>query len=469
MEPPAPADTRRDPFGQRPLYYARAGARFVTARSVRELATLTGLSPCIDRPAAARALCGALERAEALFAEVRRVPPGHELLPDGRTAAWWQPPLLRRTGGSATEPENAATLASSARELLSLLREAVRRRLPEAATAACTLSGGIDSGGLLAIVAKERPRVRAWTLADGSAGDAETESARRLAARPGVEHLEVGVREEDLPDHAAEAVGACEDLLWNGRAVAMRLFFREVHRAGDTAVLTGTGADEVLCGNPAGLRSLPDRLRAERALALALLTPEAAACVPAPRLAPPAPERVDPLVWLQHLALHTTLPESTLPPESRGAAAEGVAVLLPYLDTDLAAFALELPPALRAGGSVGKLLLREALRGLVPEGVRTAPKAPRLAPPGGRSPRARTKWLDLYQGWLGRGRVQDLAILDHRRVSALLEGFRRLGDDDPRRPLQDAVLMRLVSLAVLADRPATAGAPVETAAAGAAG
>jgi asparagine synthase (glutamine-hydrolysing) len=468
---PALQGVRRDPFGEARLYYACASQdrRLVTAGSIPELACLAGLVPRIDRVAAARALCGSLGPGETLFAGVHRVPPGHELLEGRGTAPWWEPPLPRGRP-TAADGEVGGPDAGRAADLLRLLHQAVRRRLAASEAAACTLSGGIDSGGLLALVSRERLSVRAWTLVDDAAGEDETDRARRLAARSAVEHVEVRVREEDLPDHAAETLAACDEPLWNGRAVSMRLFFREVGRAGDRAVLTGTGADEVLCGNPEGLQSSADRAVDERALARALLTPEAAAWIASPRPDPPRPEGVDPIVWLQHVALHTTLPDSTLPPESCGAAASGVRVLRPYLDTELATFALGLPARQRARGGVGKVLLREALRDLVPEDVRTAAKAPRLAAPGGRSSRARRRWSDFYQAWLTRNRMNELGVVDPGRVAALLEAFARAGDDDPRRPAQDAVLMRLASLAVLSHRSALpAAAHVEAPAGGTAG
>lgn len=432
---------KRDPFGERPLYYAETAAGLRTASSVWRLLEGASLPRALDPSAVAAALCGRLDAGRSLFQGVRCVPPGHELTlgPSGPSAVpYWQPPL---DGGIAHDVE------AQRLELLRRLRLAVGMRSHRAA---CSLSGGLDSGGLLALLAEDGTRPRAYTLVDDFALDEECSRAKALASRFGAEHVLVPVSEAELPDHVVETVRACEDLVWNGRAVATLRLFRGIRDAGDTAVLSGVGADEVFCGNPAALRSFEGRSAAEHALARSLLASEAVAALPA-EAASVTPEGVDPLLWRQDRFIRTVLPESTLPPECRTSAALGVEVRLPYLDTDLAEFGLRLPLSLRARGGTGKLLLREALRDLLPEEVRTLTKAPRLAPSGGRSPGARERWLSLYDAWLSPERLQDLVMLDASAVKGLLEGFRHAPLDDPGRTIQDAVLMRLTSVAILVE------------------
>lgn len=430
---------RRDAFGERPLYFVEAGGGFRAASSVARLLSDAGLPRALDPDAAASALCGDLDQGHSLFRGVHRVPPGHELRLEGgrpRVVPWWEPPLP-----SGTEADAGARQE----DLLRLLRAAIRRR-SGAGRAACTLSGGMDSAGVLALLAATGARVRAFTLADDF-GDGEIERARDLASRFGAEHVVVPVSEEDLPAGLVETVVACEDLIWNGRAVASHRLFRGIREAGETVVLSGAGADEILCGNPSALWSFEERLEAESALARSLLTGKAASSL-RPR-ARPAPPGVDALVARQLAFLRTVLPESTLVPECRASAAEGVEVRLPYLDLDVAELCLRLPPPLRARGGTGKVLLREALRGLLPEDLLARPKTPRLAPAAGRVARAREAWLALYHTWLTPERVSATQVLEPSRVRALLEELSGLAPDDRRRAVTDAVLMKSASLVIL--------------------
>ncbi len=427
------------------MFYARTAESVRTAPTIRQLLREAGLPRALDPAAAAASLCGERAAGATLFRGIRVVPPGHELVvsvSSARPQRRWDPPLYC---GDA----DATTLEEAARELWRRLRESVVTHGGCAGEpTACALSGGIDSGALLALLVEAGIPVRALILADDFADDGEVDRARAIAAHLGLAPMVVCVSEEELPGAAVDAVRACGDMIWNGRAVASYLFYRRVAAAGATRVLSGIGADEVLCGHPQGLLSFMDRLSAEHDLARSLLRAGATAAVP-PRGWPASPPGVDALVWRQHVYLTTVMPDSTLPPERSFAAAAGLDLRLPYLDPCVAEFALRLPPSLRARGATGKLVLREALRGLLPDEVRGRPKTPRLAPAGGRTARAREQWLAFYDEWLCRPRLEALWIVEPGRTRALLDDYRSRSPDDSVRSVHDAVLMRLASLAIL--------------------
>jgi asparagine synthase (glutamine-hydrolysing) len=374
----------------------------------------------------ALSLCDALPPARALYRGVARVPPGHVLRP--------------AAPGPQLEP--APEAAPSGRPLLDALREAVAELR---AGAACALSGGLDSGLLLRLMSEGGRGVRGYTLATGFADRAELRAAHQLAQACQADHVVVHVAEDLLPDSVAEAVAACEEPLWNGAAVARLLFFRQLRQAGEWALLSGVGADELLCGNPAAMRLGPARRRLERELAEELLTPAARA-----ELGTFAESGGD-LETLRRGCVEQLLPSSTLVPEGRVGAAEGLDVRLPYLQAAFAANALALPAEACVRGDVGKWPLREAARGLLPEDITSAPKAARLAAPGGgASRRARARWLELYDEWLRPERLLPLECVDALRARALLDLFANANAPEARRAAQDAVLLRLVSLAMLA-------------------
>jgi len=422
---------RADRFGQRPLYFASRGDGVVVAGSLWQIVGDPGCDVAWDGAAAALSLQQSLPAGRTLWKGISRVPPGAALeVTAGRPRVTLREPEAARRD-EVCDPSQAD------RQLLRLLRGAVQAAAE--GDPGCALSGGLDSAGLLALAAESGRPLRAFGLVDDACSREELSAARELVARFGAEHVLVRVVEEELPDLAEGAVRACEEPLWNGRAVSRWQFFRGVRSAGCEALLSGTGADELLCGHPAGLRALSKRRDRERALAATLVSGDASA---------PAPDDVgSALCERRRLVVERVLPESTLPPETRGSRAVGVDVRLPYLEEGFAAWALRLPPELLVDGDTGKLPLRHALRGLLPGSLCDAPKRPALSAPGGRQMRATRGWRELYAGWLTKERLAATGPFDAAAVAGALAAWDRAPGE---RDVEDAVLLRLVSLAMLA-------------------
>jgi asparagine synthase (glutamine-hydrolysing) len=432
MTPREPDGVRHrvDRFGQRPLYYAARRRGVAVSGSVWSLLQDPDYEVRWDAEAAALCLLQSLPPGRTLWSGISRVPPGFALeLVEGRPRVSF--------AGSATAPVLATgDGAGAAVGLLRLLRGAVRLAASE--DAACALSGGLDSAALLALMSESGGTPRAFSLVDDACRTEELSMARELAARFRAEHVLVRVSECELPGLTERAVRACEEPLWNGRAVARWQFFRGVRAAGAEVLLSGTGADELLCGHPSGLRSLHERLERERALARPLAPGDLA--LPSPEVGPSLSER-------RRLALERVLPDSTLPPETRGSRAVGLDVRLPYLDDSLADWALALPIERLARGDVGKLPLRDALRPLLPASLCDGPKRAALCAPGGGDARAAREWRGLYAGWLTAPRLAKVGPFDPKAVADLLTTWERRGLSG--RDAEDAVLLRLVSLAML--------------------
>jgi asparagine synthase (glutamine-hydrolysing) len=356
LREPAGDPNRADRFGQRSLYYATRTEGLALSSSVWPLVEDPDCEARWDEEAAALCLVQALPPERTLWRGISRVPPGSALeLLEGR------PRIVPAIQAPAPVPvgDDAASVAA---ELLHLLRRAVH--LAASDGAACALSGGLDSGALLALMAESGETVRAFSLVDDACAPEELSMARALAARFRAEHVLVRVSESELPELTERAVRACEEPLWNGRAVARWQFFRGARAAGAGSLLSGTGADELLCGHPSALRSLHDRLERERALARRLLPGD---------FAPPSPEVGSTLSERRRFVLERILPDSTLPPETRGSRSVGLDVRLPYLDASLADYALALPIELLVRGDLGKLPLRDAFRSLLPESLCDGP------------------------------------------------------------------------------------------------
>jgi asparagine synthase (glutamine-hydrolysing) len=82
----------------------------------------------------------------------------------------------------------------------------------------------------------------------------------------------------------------------------------------------------------------------------------------------------DGLLRMQILDCLTWLPGNMLERGDRMTMAEGLEVRPPFLDKELAAFGLALPPALKVRGSTGKWIVRQWARELVPDDIITRKK-----------------------------------------------------------------------------------------------
>lgn len=402
-----------DPFGQRPLYVDPATGR--TSRSALALRP-RGLDPAV----AAALLAGQLDPGRSLFLGLARVAPSHGAPRDGggESAGW--------TGD----------------DLLDALERAVLDVAPPGPVD-LSLSGGLDSALLAALLARAGRAGRAFTLDADYEASGEAARAAGLCARLGLEHVRVPVREHELPERFEDAVRAAEAPLWNGRAAASLLFFERCRAAGVSTLVSGCGADDVLCGQPEALRSRPARAALERRLAESILRPGARETLPAEARPPGS------LLEAQERWLESVLPESTLVPECRLSAAAGVDVRLPYLGAAFVPLALALPEGQRVRDGWGKWLLRRAAEPLLPHELCWQPKQPRLAPAGGRSAHARRAWGERLAAWLTAERLEALQVVEPEAARALFE--RQAGGDlaPEESEAADALLLRLAALTML--------------------
>lgn len=475
-----------DPFGQRPLYVDPATGR--TSRSALALRP-RGLDPAV----AAAVLAGQLDPGRSLFLGLARVAPARGLVSErgpgsergpvsdrrhpepsrparGRRISRTVKPGRSFVAGSdgAPQDDGGGSAAWTGDDLLDALERAVLDVAPPGPVD-LSLSGGLDSALLAALLARASRAGRAFTLCVDYDASGEATRAAALCARLGLEQVHVPVGEHELPERFEDAVRAAEAPLWNGRAVASLLFFERCRVAGASALVSGCGADDVLCGQPEALRSRPARAALERRLAESVLLPGACETLPAdaglpgdretlptdaglPGARETLPTDAGPpgsLLEAQERWLESGLPESTLVPECRLSAAAGVDVRLPYLGAAFAPLALALPEGQRVRDGWGKWLLRRAAEPLLPYELCWQPKQPRLAPAGGRSAHARRAWGERLAAWLTSERLEALQIVEPQAARALFE--RQAGGNlaPEESAATDALLLRLAGLTIL--------------------
>ncbi|CAN5380661.1 lasso peptide isopeptide bond-forming cyclase [soil metagenome] len=136
----------RDHLGVRPFYYHLSDQRFAAATTSRAIIAM-GIDDALDEAGLADFVAGAFaDTAISLHRQIRRLPPGHSITVDRtsvRIAQYWRI--------SAVEPY---LRSDAAEQFHALFENAVRCRMAGSETAGVMLSGGMDSSSIAAVAGR---------------------------------------------------------------------------------------------------------------------------------------------------------------------------------------------------------------------------------------------------------------------------------------------------------------------------
>lgn len=269
----------RDRFGIKPLYYAEDKGRLYFASEIKAILTQPDFARRVNLQALNAMLrVGFVPGPATMFEGIYKLPPAHYLIAqNGRVQLkkYWQ--LDYRESSHLSEDEAAG-------QLLSLLHEAVRLRLMSEVPLGALLSGGLDSGTLVALIRaavddglpvetssraggqrgnfssrlvnvpslKPGNRPATGTLKTVSLGFEdpaydETPLARDLAQFIGTGHHPISCTAGDFDDYP-QIMRHLEEPQCSATSVPIYKLYRACRQAGLTVVLTGEGSDELLGG-----------------------------------------------------------------------------------------------------------------------------------------------------------------------------------------------------------------------------
>ena len=424
----------RDRLGIKPLYYALTDQELLFGSEIKALLAASASRPVFNRAIlpeflATRYVAGE----ETFFAGIRKLLPGRTLTwsADSGLAVrrYWQLPV-------AIE-EQPSGLAARAEQVREGLRAAVASHLMSDVPLGLFLSGGIDSSALAALMAPlASGPIRTFAVGFDEPGANELAWARLAARSVGAEHREVVVSPGEFFEALPRLVWQEDEPIAFTSSVPL-YFVSRLATDHVKVVLTGEGADELFLGYnryrvtawnarighawssalpraardgvAAGVRRLPRGLRryAERSF-LALggsvrdLFCENFAVFPtamqgglladpallgardpyAEALGAYAAGGADPLTRMSHADLQTYLVELLMKQDQMSMAAS-IESRVPFLDHQFVERAVAIPPSLKLRGWRTKAVLREALRGLVPDAILTRRKMGFPVPVGG--------------------------------------------------------------------------------------
>lgn len=403
----------RDRLGIKPLYYWATPDGIAFASELRSLLAMEDFPRAVDASAVREYLAlGYVPDPACIFEGVRKLPPGHLLTWDAGRGA-----QLRRYWTPVRPEQPVRDEREVVEELRRLIADSVKCHLESDVRLGAFLSGGIDSSTVVAQMSRlTDTRVETFSVGFEDPEFNEAPQAARVAAALGTKHTELIVRPD--ADALVEQVVRTYDEPFGDSSALPTMMVSHLARQHVTVALSGDGGDELFGGYTryADLErrsELPDAVRGlTRALGRRLpqsmfgrnrlldlgrgrrgryastvaqaldvrdggVLRDADVSLDLERILDrwfdPVRER-DFLTQMTLVDLASYLPGDILTKVDRASMSVSLEARVPLLDHHLVEFAVALPGTLKRREGTGKWVLREAIRGLVPDSVFQHPK-----------------------------------------------------------------------------------------------
>jgi asparagine synthase (glutamine-hydrolysing) len=388
----------RDRLGIKPFYYAFDGQELVFGSEIKALMRHPGVSARPNRSVILEYLLfGHTFRDATCLEGVHQLPPGHFLLFDGETLR------VERYWDLSFEVDTSRSLQSFADELREGLIDSVRLHLQSDVPLGAHLSGGVDSSTVVALAARqigEPLHTFSGAFAEGEEFD-ERRYIRTVVRALGTQHREVVPSGRELPALLPRLLWHLDEPVVGAGSFPQYRVSELVARSGVKVVNGGQGGDELFGGYPSyfipagrsilkagNAAPLSDRLRIPEYVVRGGALARIAARLPgrrnghAPWLRVRASERAALFAAREaaadgitgaferatYLNVRHYLP-ALLHVEDRMSMAWSIESRVPLLDYRLAELAARMPAWVKIHGGSLKYVLRQSMRGIVPDEV----------------------------------------------------------------------------------------------------
>ena len=406
----------RDRLGIKPLYWATLNSGGIVFASEIKALLASGLvkAKINERAVSSYLAHGYVPAPETLFRGINKLPPGCLLEASGdgsiKIERYW------RAHMAADLPTSRESIED---HLVDLLRDSVRLQLRSDVPVGLLLSGGIDSGMLVALAAEQLDQpLNTYTVRFEGASVDESPLAASVAERYGTRHEQLDLGLSSVAEHLPKLAWFCDEPLNDPALLPNYLVAQQLGKRMKVA-LNGTGGDELFAGYGRYFQrpvehcylSLPGWLRRRIAEPLVgIVSPmnawrlaraekffkdrgaylhDHSTQFPSPVLklignrggsVTPAQSRCfaafeGPAQTAALFAdLETYLPEDLLTLLDRSSMSVSVENRVPFLDHRLVEAALAVPPKMRTIGDRQKDLERRIAERFLPEAIINAPK-----------------------------------------------------------------------------------------------
>jgi asparagine synthase (glutamine-hydrolysing) len=407
----------RDPFGIKLIYYKIANGSVSFGSEIRAVVAAANEKAEVDPVSLNLFLRYRYTPSpHTIFAGIRKLAAGTMLVFENGTSSlrrWYQykptPFSPKKSAADATE------------ELCELYKQAVKRQLLSDVPLGLLLSGGVDSGLLLALMSLYGKSWHTYTVGYGSSfADDELTDAADTAARFGSQHTSVMLDSKTFGEALPHIVSCLEEPIASSSIVPMYFVCKRA-REDVKVALVGQGPDELFGGYrrhlgvrygsywgglPKPVRAavgsmitalprnetlkrgiysldLPDRMkRYQNVLSLlpgseidglfqdGILPPGAGDTIlDSWKDIAPLMSETDELGGFQFLEVRSTLPDELLMYGDKLSMANSLEVRVPFLDKEIVEYTEKLPANLKVRNGTGKWLHRQACQELLPQAI----------------------------------------------------------------------------------------------------
>lgn len=492
----------RDRFGIVPLHWQRTPDGAVGFASEVKSLDAMGLDVRLSLPDVIdTGVLWGTHPGRSVYHGIETVRPGGYVVldaDDASYASYWEYAYADR--------RDDAPLREQAEHLRSLVSRAVERRLPAYGDPAVLLSGGLDSSAVLALLRAAHPtrRIATYSIQFTQAALNEEPFQALAAASFDTDHVAILCGDLSVARTLVEAIDHAEQPLTRTAPASSIALAATIEAHGTRSVLSGEGADELLCGYDlfkiAAIRDEwsrhPDADELPAALTQVLAQQrDLGRAVERAFYEQGLDRRHDPLFshlnrwsssfritrylaeehrsglsvdavldrvrdrlpqafagWsaveqAQYLEVTYFLASSLLASQcDRPYMAHSIEARYPFLDEDVVDFALTLPQEAKLAGMCEKAVLKSAVGADVPPAIRDRVKQPYTAPEGDVFRSA--PGAELLDAYVSPRALGESGIFDAKRVAWLVNKLRHGATSFH----DDLALLWIVSVQVLADR-----------------
>jgi asparagine synthase (glutamine-hydrolysing) len=373
----------RDRFGVKPLYYARRNEALFLASEIKAIHA-AGIACEPNAKTWANYLTFGLTDCgeETFWKEIYSLPAGHFLIwKDGQAkiSCWYD--IAVKTAGEIDLRSDAEVRE----EYLELMKESVRLRFRADVPVGINLSGGLDSSTLLGLVhalEKEESSVTAYTFVCDDERYDELPWVRQMLAKTAHPLTVAALKAEDVPNLAVEVQNAQDEPFGGIPTLAYAKLFERARENGTTVLLDGNGMDEQWAGYDY-YQSLnghqPNMVQGvfEKPVRPNCLTPEFRALSKTLEFPSVFPDK---LRNTQYRDVRFTKIPRAMRFNDRVSMRSSTELREPFLDHRLFELAFRQPTRRKISDGVGKKMLREIVKELLPVSLVETPKRPLQTP-----------------------------------------------------------------------------------------
>ena len=502
----------RDRFGIRPLFYHCNGKKLIYGSEAKSVIAHPDVPRRLRPEAVLHQMMQTMAPGMSAFDEVYPLEPGRILRvkeSNGRLvteeSSYWDfefPTIEER------QPITEEAAIESVRD--HLIRSIILR-LEADVPVGCYLSGGIDSCCILGLAtgAMQSP-VKAFTISFDHDSYDESAIACEMARSMNADHEMIHLKAEDLyGENYVNTVLHSERSFYNTLGVAKNLMSKRVWDCGYRTVITGECSDELFGGYPAlkrdmflhGLEHLPSEERRELERQLhesnklfkgAIIAENVLEHPAFNKLCGFTPSWIQP--WMATLLVARPLlsqdlkaelsdydPIEAIANEIDGSMLEGRHALdkaqytwsktqlegqilnwggdrvdmansmesrPAFLDHHLAEAATRIPPEYRIKGNIEKYVLREAVKGVLPEVLYKREKFAFMAPPAHTDEKKQAKLDELLEEYASPTKVKQAGLFDPQQVDTFINEYRN-DKDTVSLTRKDTIVNHLLCLQIL--------------------